>query len=104
MGPKFKDQEVRGQVNTTFSEATNWGLIVSERNSVVADGNLALFQCFFFRTNFFGFVPVFQCHAPKREKKQLNISMKNFQGEILKKKSSKNLKEQKRSLDPQNFR
>ena len=47
MGPKRKDQEVRGQVNTPFSEAPPRGLTSGERISVVALGKLALFQPLF---------------------------------------------------------
>ena len=44
MGSKVKDQEVRGQVNTSFSEAPPSGLTRGERISVVAAGKLELFQ------------------------------------------------------------
>ena len=39
-----KDQEVRGQVSTTFSEVPYSGLTVSENIFVVARLKLALFQ------------------------------------------------------------
>ena len=44
MGPKVKDQEVRGQVSTTFSEAHQCDLSYGKRILVVAYGNLTLFQ------------------------------------------------------------
>ena len=44
MGPKVKNQEVRGQVNTTFSEAPPSDLTSGETISVIAIGKLALFQ------------------------------------------------------------
>ena len=44
MSPKFKDQEVRGQVKTTFLKASNWGQTVSERILVVAYFKFMLFQ------------------------------------------------------------
>ena len=40
----IKNQEVRGQVSTTFSEAPNSGLTVSENIFVVARLRLVLFQ------------------------------------------------------------
>ena len=40
----IKNQEVRGQVSTTFSEAPNSGLTVSENIFVVARLKLVLFQ------------------------------------------------------------
>ena len=40
----MKDQEVRGQLCTTFSEAPNSGLTVSEKKIVVARLKLALLQ------------------------------------------------------------
>ena len=42
--PVIKNQEVRGQVRITFSEAPNSGLTVSEKSFVVARLKLALFQ------------------------------------------------------------
>ena len=42
--PVIKNQEVRGQVSTTFSEASNSGLTVSENIFVAARLKLALFQ------------------------------------------------------------
>ena len=42
--PVIENQEVRGQFNTTFSEAPNSGLTVSEKSFVVARLKLALFQ------------------------------------------------------------
>ena len=44
MGLKVKDQEVRGQISTTFLEAPNYGLTFGERISVVAYSKLAFFQ------------------------------------------------------------
>ena len=42
--PVIKNQELRGQVSTTFSEASNSGLTVSEKIFVAAQLKLALFQ------------------------------------------------------------
>ena len=42
--PVIKFQEARGQVSTTFSEAPDLGLTVSEKSFVVARLKLALFQ------------------------------------------------------------
>ena len=42
--PVIKTQEVKGQVSTTFSEAPNSGLTVTEKSFVVARLKLALFQ------------------------------------------------------------
>ena len=39
----IKNQEVRGQVSTTFSESPNSGLTVSEKSFVAARLKLALF-------------------------------------------------------------
>ena len=44
MGPKPKDQEVRGQISFTFSDASVRGVTFGERISVVVLGKLALFQ------------------------------------------------------------
>ena len=108
MGPKLKDQEVRDQVSTTFSEAPQWDLTSGERISFVAHCILALFQlyCLFLhvRTHFFDFGPVSGCHAPVREKNQLNILKVYFILNILKNMFLKNLQEQKSSPDPENFR
>ena len=106
-GPKLKDQKVRDQVSTTFSEAPNKGLTVCERISLVAYVILALFQlyCDFFhaRIHFFEFGPVFGCHAALKLKNQLDIRKVQFMLKISKKKFSKNLQEQKSSPDPENF-
>ena len=70
--PKLKDQKVRDQVSTTFSEAPQWDLTFGERISRVALVILALFQlyCRFFRirTHFFDFGAVFGCHALSEKK------------------------------------
>ena len=42
--PVIKDQDVRNQVSTTFSETPNSGLTVSENIFVVAGLKLVLFQ------------------------------------------------------------
>ena len=108
MGPKLKDQEVRDQVSTTFSEAPQSDLTSGERISFVAHCILALFQlyCLFLhvRTHFFDFGPVSGCHAPVREKNQLNILKVYFILNILKNMFLKNLQEQKSSPDPEKFR
>ena len=44
MGPKPKDQEVRGQISTTFSEASPRSLTSGEEILVVTLGKLTLFQ------------------------------------------------------------
>ena len=61
--PVNKDQEVRGQVSTTFSEVPNSGLTIYENIFIVARLKLVLFefQChfFYFHTPFFDFGLVF---------------------------------------------
>ena len=105
--PKLKDQKVRDQVSTTFSEAPQWDLTFGERISCVALVILALFQlycCFFrIRTHFFDFGNVFGCHALS-EKKKLDILKVHFFLNILKEKFFLNLREQKSSPDPKNYR
>ena len=44
--PKVKGQNVRGQVSSLFLEATNWGLTIDARISVLPQFNLALFQLY----------------------------------------------------------
>ena len=62
-----KDQEVRGQVSTTFSEAPNSGLTVDEKYSVAARLKFTLFQfqCQSFLLSYplFDFGPVFRGDA-----------------------------------------
>ena len=59
--PVNKDQEVRGQISTTFSETPNSGLTDDENIFVVARLKLALFQ---FQCHFFTFIPPFLILGP----------------------------------------
>ena len=54
--PVSKNQEVRGQVRTTFSEASNSGLTISRKFFVEARLKLVLFK---FWCHFFSFLPPF---------------------------------------------
>ena len=89
-GPTLKDQKIKDQVSTLFSEAPQSDLTFGETISIVAHCVLALFQlyCRFFRvrTHFFDFGPVFGCHASVRKKNQLDILKVIFIVNILKKK------------------
>ena len=85
MDPKVKAQEVRGQVKTTFSEVPQCDLTFSARISVVADGNLALFQLFFcLGTYFFDFAS-FLGATPQMWEKTIRYSKRKFYVAHLKK-------------------
>ena len=89
--PVNKNQEVRSQVRTTFSEAPNSGLTISQKNCVVARSKLVLFKfwChfFFFHTSFFDCGPVFRGDTQPIEKKLLDFEMQNFMLNLLNKKN-----------------
>ena len=91
--PIIKNQEVRGQVSITFSEAPDSGLTVSGKSFVVARLKLASFQfqCFFyFHTHFFDIGPVFKGDAQPIEKKSIRFPDANFMLNLLNKKLFKN--------------
>ena len=88
--PLNKNQEVRGQVRTTFSEAPNSGLTIGQKCFVVARLKLVLFKfwChfFFFLTPFFDCGPVFRGDTQPIEKNILDFQMQNFMLNLLNKK------------------
>ena len=99
MGPKRKDQEVRGQVNTPFSEVPPRGLTSGERISVVALGKLALFQpLFWLWARFWG------ATSPRWKKINWIFGCRILSCIFWKKNFSKNLQPQKSSPDLENFR
>ena len=90
--PVNKNQEVRGQVWTTFSEVPDSGLTIDKKRFVVARLKLALFKfwChfFFFHTPFFDCGPVFRGDTQPIEKNLLDFQMQNFVLNLLNKKNS----------------
>ena len=100
-----KNQEVRGQVRTTFSEAPNSGLTIDQKIFVVPRLKLVLFKfwChfFFFLNPFFDCGPVFRGDTQPIEKSLLDFQMQNFMLNLLKKNFKNN--HYSRSLqDPEN--
>ena len=82
-----KNQEVRGQVKTTFSEAPNSGLTIDQKMFIVARLKLALFKFWchliFFHTPFFDCGPVFRGDTQAIEKHLLDFHMQNFMLNLL---------------------
>ena len=87
--PVNKNQEVTGQVRTTFSEAPNSSLTIGQRFAV-ARLKLVLFKfwCHFFSflPPFFDFGPVFRGDTQTIEKNLLDFQMENFMLNLLNKK------------------
>ena len=87
--PVNKNQEVRSQVRTTFSEAPNSGLTIGQKKFVVARLKLGLFKfwCHIsFFTPFFDCAPVFRGDNQPIEKNLLDFQMQNFMLNLLNKK------------------
>ena len=99
--PVIENQEIRGQVSTTFSEAPNSGLTVS--CSSIKTCIIPVLVSFFvyFHTPFFDFGPVFKGDAQLMEKNLLNFQMQNFMLNLLKKKLFKNNHYSRSLLDPE---
>ena len=104
-----KNQEVRGQVRTTFSEAPNSGLTIDQKIFIVARLKLVLFKFWchlvFFHSPFFDCGPVFRGDTQAIEKKLL---AKVFRCKILcwifwTKKLFKNNHCSRSLLDPENW-
>ena len=87
--PIIKHREVRGQVSTTFSEAPNSGLTVSEKNVCCSSIKTCIIPVlvlfFYFHTPFFDFGPVFKGDAQPMEKNLLDFQMQKFMLNLLKK-------------------
>ena len=87
--PVNKNQEVRSQVRTTFSEAPNSGLTIGQKKFVAARLKLGLFKfwCHIsFFTPFFDCAPVFRGDNQPIEKNLLDFQMQNFMLNLLNKK------------------
>ena len=86
-----KNQEVTGQVRTTFSVAPNSGLTIGQKIFVVARLKLALFNFWchfsFFHTSFFDCAPVFRGDTQTIEKNLLDFQMQKFMLNFLNKKN-----------------
>ena len=82
-----KNQEVRGQVRTTFSEAPNSGLTIDQKIFIVARLKLVLFKFWchlvFYHTPFFDCGPVFRSGTQEIEKNLLDFQMQNFMLNLL---------------------
>ena len=80
--PVNKNQEVRGKVRTTFSEAPNSGVTIGQKKFVVARLKLALFKFWchfcFFHTSFFDCGSVFRGDTQPIVKNLLDFQMQNF--------------------------
>ena len=82
-----KNQEVRAQVRTTFSEAPNSGLTIDQKIFIVARLKLVLFKFWchlvFYHTPFFDCGPVFRSGTQEIEKNLLDFQMQNFMLNLL---------------------